>query len=212
MWQKIRLPVILGGLLLLISRPLLANAIMTSTNYYIYADTVDTGGSVATSATYSLQDTIGETTSDVATSSSYTIRGGYQGMELGTISLQLSSATVNLGTLVSGQVSSASSIATVSTDSLTGYTLSVSSVSGTSITSVSDGSVSANSEEYGLAVSGDDRFFSDDRGISPGLVLAASSTAVSASATTLTFKASMSSGSSAGSYSQTVVLGASANL
>ncbi len=195
-----------------LSSPVPTQAVMTSTNYYIYADTIDTGGVLSTSTSYTIQDTVGEAAGTAATSSTYIIHGGYQGAELGSLTMTLSASSVNLGTLTTGAVASGSSVVTISTDSNTGYTLSVGSASGSSLTGVSDGAVTAGVEEYGVAVAGTDRAFSTDQAVTPGLVLASFNAPVNNSQSTLTFKAAISGSSSAGAYNQTVTLAASANL
>ena len=133
-------------------------------------------------------------------------------MEKGILSMSISGTALNLGTLDIGAVSSASTVATITTDSFTGYTLSIGSVSGTVLTAVSDGAVTAGSEEYGMAVSGADAAFADDRGVSAGLALASANSAVTSREATLTFKAAISNDSIAGSRSQSMVLSASANF
>jgi len=112
-------------------------------------------------------------------------------MEKGILSMSISGTALNLGTLDIGAVSSASTVATITTDSFTGYTLSIGSVSGTVLTAVSDGAVTAGSEEYGMAVSGADAAFADDRGVSAGLALASANSAVTSREATLTFKAAI---------------------
>ena len=200
------------AILFSLTLPIPTSAVMTSTNYYIYADTIDTGGILSTSSAYRIQDTIGETSASFTTSSSYIIHGGFQGSEQGSLSLTFSASAVGLGSLTTGAVASGSSIATITTDSATGYSLSIGSVSGSSLASVSDGTVTAGVEEYGVAVSGTDSAFVTDQGVTAGLVLASFNAPVNNSQTTLTFKAAISGASSAGAYSQTVTIAASANL
>ncbi len=186
---------------------------MSSTNYYIFADSIDTGGTLATSASFELQDTIGETPTDSTTSSSYIVRGGYQSMEVGTLSMTISVASLGLGELSPSQVKGASTVVSITSDSTTGYALTVGGVSGASITGVADGTVTAGSEEYGFAVAGADAAFSGDKAIAPGLVIASSDSVVLNRLATLTFKASINLDSRpAASYSQSITLSASTNL
>lgn len=187
-------------------------AAMSSTDYYIYADNVGVGGALSTGGIYSVEDTVGESPAGVASSSIYEVRGGYQYMERGSMSLFISESALNLGTLSSSTVSIATTTATVTTDSSTGYTMSVGAVSGTSLAAVADGEVTTSSEEYGIAVSGVGAAFANERAIAATLALASSSTPVSGDATILTFKASMANGSAAGAYSQTVTVSATANF
>jgi len=185
---------------------------MSSSNYTIYADSVNTGGVFSSAGAYGLEDTMGESPVGFTTSSAYEVRGGYQAMDLGILSLDLSQTNLDLGTASVSQVNAASTTATVTTDSGSGYFLSIGGVSGSSLANVTDGSITAGQEEYGLAVSGPDALFSDDRGVVSGLNLAASTTPVNGSQTILAFKASISDSTSAGSRSQNVVLTASANF
>jgi len=190
---------------------------MSSTNYFIYADTVDFGGGLATSTNYNLQDSVGGGDSvGISTSTSYEVRAGYQAAVRGTISFSLSSNSINLGTLDTvGVVASSSVVSTVDTNSDTGYTLSISAISGTSLGAVTDGSVDGvgGTEEYGIAVSGSHAAFATDQEIASGLVLLSSSNSAVSDQSTLTFKAVRGSGSALGvNYSQSVVLTASANI
>lgn len=203
-------------LLVIILIPDLVFSAMSSTNYYIYADSVDYGGGLATSTNYNLQDSVGGGDSvGISTSTSYEVRAGYQAAVKGVLSISLSSGSVNLGTLsASGVVVSSSVVLTVDTNSVTGYTLSISDVSGTSLPAVSDGAVDGDggSEEYGLSLVGNNRMFSDDRAVANGLVLLSSSVPAISDQSTLIFKAIRATNSGAASYSQNLILTASANI
>ncbi|MDD2758562.1 MAG: hypothetical protein PHD72_04315 [Patescibacteria group bacterium] len=187
-------------------------ALMTSSNYTIYADAVDSGGGLSAGGSYILQDTVGESPAGFSTSSAYEIRAGYQHMEKGFLTLQLSATSLNLGTLSASAVNVASTTATISTDASAGFSFSTTAVAGTVITAVADGTVSAGSEEYGFTVSGNESQFSNDVAVASSVLLAASTGPVTNSLTVLNFKASMASSTTAGSYSQTVTVSASANL
>lgn len=193
------------------AHPFYAWAAMTSTNYSIYADSIGFGGSLSTSTSYTLQDTVGASPAGLVTSTSYEVRGGYQGAEQGDITLTLSSNDLNLGVLEPGAVNNASTVATISSDSTSGYTFSISAVSGTMPGDVSDGTVSAGSEEYGLSVSGTHSVVNGDVSITPR-TLGSANTPVVSDRLTLTFKASRSTQSTPGDYSQTVTVAASANF
>ena len=186
--------------------------LMSSTNYTIFADSVDSGGVLSTSGTYNLQDTAGESPVGSSTSSVYEVIGGYQAMDWSVLTIEISTTSINLGTLAIDRVATSSAVVTVTADASTGYVLSVASISGTSLGGVSDGSVTPGQEEYGVAVSGIDAAFSDDRAIVAGLSLSSSSTAVTSAQTTLTFKATMGTASVAGGRSQSVTLTASTNI
>lgn len=203
-----------GAILLVLSLlfPLNVLGAMSSTNYYIYADAIDSGGNLSTAGIYSLQDTFGESPVGFTTSTWYEIREGYQAMERGYLIMTIDNTSVNLGSLSQSVVNSASTTVTISTDSSTGYALSIQSVSGTGLTAVSDGTVSAGSEEYGLSADGDDSLISGDVAVSAGTSLASSAVAIENSPTILTFKASMNAATVVNIYSQTVTLSASANF
>src|SRR3989344_691259 len=149
--------------------PAAAEAVMSSTNYYIYADSIDNGGGFVTSTSFDLQGTLGETPTDATTSSSYIVRGGYQSMESASLEMSLSASGASLGELSASQVKSNSITATITSDSANGYTLSIASISGTGITGVADGVVTAGSQEFGIAVSGNDAAFTDDKAPAAGL-------------------------------------------
>lgn len=194
--------------------PAAALGSMSSATYSIFADVIGANGSVySTGTTYSLNDTPGEAVVGTVNSGSYTVRGGFQAAEKDeALSLTVSNSSLNLGTLSRTQISSASTVLSVTSNSLTGYSVSISGTSGTMPDGVRDGTVSVDSEEYGVAVSGTDRAFSDDESVVAGRVLASATTAVVGSETTLAFKASINGASVAGNYSQAVTLTASANF
>lgn len=201
---------ITGAVILALPKPVISA--MSSTNYFIYADTVETGGGLSTGGIYSLEQTTGESPAGFSTSSAYEIRAGYQYMERGYLSLIISSNSLNLGTLSDSTVNSAGTTLTVGTDSATGYSLSISGVAGSAIAAVSDGTVSAGSEEYGFSASGPDSQVTGDVAVAASTLVAATSTPISSSATLMTFKASMSASTVSGGYSQNVTMTASANL
>lgn len=204
--------VIIVALAAALTAPLLAAAEMSSTNYHIYADTIGVNsGSFSSSTSYSLQDTIGETPG-FTTSTTYELRGGYQAMERGELTLSISDMSINLGALSTSEVKTASTIITVRSDASTGYALSISAVGGSMPSPVSDGAVSAGAEEYGFSVSGPNALLSGDNAVSAGTTLAAASQPVASDPVTLTFKASHANNSVANSYSQTIVLTVSANF
>lgn len=204
---------ILAALLLgFLAFPSASLGVMSSTNYTIFADSVDSGGILSTGGAYSLQDTAGESPVGSATSSTYEVIGGYQTMDWSVLTMDIDTTTINLGTLVIDRVATSSAVVSVTADASTGYVLSIASISGTSLGGVSDGSVTPGQEEYGVAVSGSDAAFSDDRAIAAGLNLSSSSTPVVSAQTTITFKAAMGTASVAGGRSQVVTLTASTNI
>lgn len=195
--------------------PSLVLAAMSSTNYYIYADSIDFGGGVGTSTSYNLQDSLGGFATGISTSTSYEIRSGYQSAIRGSLSLTLDGNSINFGTLTTaGAVASGNILATVNTDSASGYTLSISGVSGSSLAGVTDGAIDGvgNTEEYGLAVTGVHADYLIDKSIVNGLILSSMVAPASSDTTTLIFKAVRSTGSAAASYSQDITLTAAANI
>ncbi len=192
--------------------PSISWGVMSSTNYTIFADSVDSGGVLSAGGAYSLQDTIGESPVGSSSSSVYQVIGGYQAMDFGGLSISIDTASIDLGTLSTSQVTTASAVVSVTSGAADGYVLSVGSVSGSSLSAVSDGTVTAGVEEYGVAVSGTDAAFADDEAIAASLNLASSLSSVRDAQTTLTFKAAISSGSTAGARSQSITLTASANI
>ena len=185
-----------------------------NTTYRIYADAIDAGGLLSTGGVYSLEDTVGEAVATSTSGGAYQIRGGYQAMTSSSLSMSISDDSVNLGELSQASVSSASTIVTITTDDLSGYALSVGSIawSGSSLSNVSDSAVTAGSAEYGFAASGGDSQLTGDYAVAASQAISSSSTPAYNSATTLTFKASISGASVAGAYTQTIVLQASVNL
>ncbi len=205
---------VLLAISLVISLPNIAWAAMSSTNYYIYSDSLDYGGDLATSTSNNLQDSVG---SEIAigdtTSTSYEVKAGYQGMKIGTLTLSLDSNTVDFGKPAANVLVTSSLVATVNTDSDSGYTLSVSSISGSSLISVSDGSVdgSGSTEEYGLKVTGNHSAYADDRAIVAGLILSSNFSPAVNDQTTLIFKAVRSTDTVIQNYSQNIILTVAAN-
>jgi hypothetical protein len=186
---------------------------MSSSNYTIFADSIDSGGVFSAGGTYSLEDTLGESPAGFTSSSIYEVRGGYQAMDWATLTLDMSTTTVNLGIASWTAVVSGSCTGTITTDAETGYNFAITNATGTHLAYVTDGTVTAGTEEYGLAVSGVDTLFSDDEGIIPVLNLSSSSTPVTSVETVMTFKAAIQPGSTTfGTRTQTITLTASANI
>ncbi len=185
---------------------------MYSDNYTIFADSVDSGGVLSASGTYSLEDTVGESATATSTGGTYEIISGYQAMNWSVLSVGSPAGAVNLGDLSVNSVASGAITFLVTVDAEDGYVLSVGGTGGTSLSAVSDGAVTAGQEEYGIAVSGVDSAFVDDRAITAGLNLAASSSAVADIATVATFKAAISNNTAPGARSQSVTFAISTNL
>lgn len=197
---------------LLFSWPTLVFGAMSSTQYYIYSDSLGVdGGTFSSSTSYSLTDTIGESPVGTISSASYELRGGFQNMERGTVSITVGSPTLNLGNLSILEVKTASTTVVVTSEAASGYSLTVTDISGGGVTAVADGAVTAGNDEYGVAVAGDHRAFSDDRGVTNGRVLAVTSSPAYSVTSTLTFKASYSPGFPAQAFNQTFTLLVTAN-
>ncbi len=188
---------------------------MTSSNYEIYSDSIGVnGGNFSSSTTNSLSDTLGETSAATVSSTSYTIEGGFQAMSRGSLSVSVSNnGSVDLGTLSPSAVNTASVTVAVSTDSDTGYSLSITSAGSMPLASiVPPNTVTTGTEGYGFSASGIDSAFSGEQAVGPILVASASSP-VTGDNTTLTFKAALGSGDyNASTFSQSIVLTASANI
>lgn len=192
--------------------PSVSLGVMSSTNYTIFADSIDSGGGLSVGGVYSLEDTIGESAVGSIVSSTYEILGGYQAMDWSVLQIEIDTNSIDLGSLTTAQVASSSALVSVTANAASGYVLSVGSVGGSSLAPVSDGAVTAGQEEYGVAVSSADAVFNDDREIIAGLNLSVSSTAVVAAPSSLVFKAAISAGTAAGVRSQSIILTASTNI
>jgi len=198
-----------------LSFPWVALGAMSSTNYYIYADSINTGGVFSTSSAYSMQSTVGESPAGTASSTTYEIRGGYQSMERGSLSFDLSTSSLALGTLSVSAVAAASTTATVTTDSATGYSLSIGSATwttGTALDDIATAAFVAGTEAYGMVTStvggGDGNAFV----VAMSTVVNSASGPVTSAQTVLTFKAAIDSGTTSGARAQTVVFQAAANF
>ncbi len=207
---------LLGALAVGIFLPVIVLAAMSSTNYYIYADSLDFGGGLGTSTDNNLQGSIGgEVSPGISTSTSYQVNAGFQAMVRGALSLNLSSNNIDFGSMNTvGTVVSSATNATVDTDSATGYTLSVDNVSGDFLAAVTDGVVDGaggSGEEYGLAVSGNHADYAGDAAVVNNLILSHFNLPVTSDVTNLTFKAVRGSSSVAKTYNQSISLTAAAN-
>ncbi|GEM_PF-930040 len=192
--------------------PTLVEGEMSSTHYTIFADSIDSGGLLSTGGGVVGEDTVGEAMVGVSTGGQYTVRGGYQYLERGYLSVTVSETGLSLGQLNKNAIFSAQTVITVSTDSSAGYFLSFGTVTGNSINSVSDGAVTVGAEEYGVSVSGGASLVTGDVGVTSGLGLARVLSPIDFSTTTLMFKASISDSTTPGTYSQSVPLIVASNL
>ncbi len=191
--------------------PISVWAAMSSTNYYIYADSVETGGGLSAGGVYGLEDTLGEDIISQTGSATYSINAGYQAMVLGSLSMNISSNAINLGDLSTTSISMSTTTVTITTDAANGYFMSVQMAGANPLIAVADGEVTLGEEEYGIAVVGVDAVTTTDRGIVGGLPLAQKlfpGTGVN----DLVFKAAIATSTSPGTRSQSVVIAVSANF
>lgn len=189
------------------------NAItMEGGGYQIIADSFSfTSVDQVTGSDYAVFSTGGEVAATSTTGANVVLRGGFQAANQGILRLTLSSDSIALGALSETAVASADLVATVSTDSQTGYTLLIAEdgnlrdANGNDINDVSDGEVTAGQEEYGIRTSGADGPLVIDQNLTTGgRNVAVSAGIVTNRATTITFRASRSNGTPAGNYSQRV--------
>jgi len=201
----------LNLMLAILLLPISVWAAMSSTNYYIYADSVETGGGLSAGGVYSLEDTLGEGIISQTGGTTYIINAGYQAMVFGSLSMNISSNAINLGTLSTTTVITNTTTVTISTDAADGYYMSIQTAGANPLSAVNDGEVTAGQEEYGLAVVGADAVTTTDQGITTGLPLAQKLTP-GTGVNDLVFKAAISPTTISGNRSQSVVIGVSANF
>ena len=105
---------------------LLWAAVMQSGSYRIQSDSINVGGGYSTSSNYAEQDTVGEAGSGTSSSASYNLSAGYQALQSTYLAIS-DSADISLPSIggVSGGVSNAQSVWTVTTDDPAGYQLTV---------------------------------------------------------------------------------------
>ena len=98
---------------------------MSSSNYKIQFDSINTEGGLVSTSNYRINDTIGESVSGVSDSTNYKIKAGYQQMQEVYISVAVPAGIAMSPSIKeqSGGVSNGSGGATVITDSQSGYIL-----------------------------------------------------------------------------------------
>ena len=179
--------------------------------YSIPADSlsISEGGSM-TGGAYDLQQSGNQIETGAATGGAIELQNGFYAEITGDLSLTLDNSSVSLGTMSLTSVNSASLVATVTTDSLSGYALAISEDgnlrSGSNdINDVGDGTVTAGSEEYGIRTSGTNgQLNSSDSAINSSVTVASATAPVENDQTTISFKASVGQSTQAGSYSQAI--------
>jgi len=213
--------VIIG--VLLFGLPLAVWAESSSANYTMWAHAFTGGGQRGTSTNYIGFGTVGDLGGTDGTSTNYILNTGFQELELddNSMTFTLSSVTSNISPdpITTSGVSSGSVIATVGTYATHGYTLTATKASAFqnqnsyALTDVSDGAVTAGNEEFGIAASGDNASFSDDRAVTTSpLTVASKSSSADDVETTITFKAAIDANSEAGAYSGQITFIATSNF
>lgn len=209
------------GLIYLISPDNLIAQVMSSQNYKIFIDSINPGGALGNSSNYNLTDTFGEVGTDETTSSTnYRAKVGFEAIQADQIlTASLSKNTINLGVLSPNNVVNDSHTITVTTNG-NGYTTTIISdgnlrTSGSDdINNVSDGTVTAGSEEYGIRTSGDDgqQNSADTSITTTAKNIARRTSAVNSSITTIDYKASVTTSTPFGTYSQIVTFSTTGNF
>jgi len=194
------------------------HAVMTSTNYIILEDNFTTAEQgISTSTSFTLFDSLGDFPPGTLSGFSYTLYGGFYFPEEDSIlSLDVSTTTIDLGTLSESSVSTASTDAAVIATMDTGYTLSLTEdgdlrSGANNIDDVSDGTVSAGAEEYGIQTSGVDGLLAADTAVDGTVNIATNSDAVVSLVTQVDFSASIDGSTAAGSYAHQVTFTLTAN-
>jgi len=211
--------IVAGGILLL-ALPAAVWAESSSVSYKLWANSFSSGGAYSTSANYRSQGSVGDFSSVSTSSSNYRMDVGFEAVtEEPRLTLSISGSTFVLGSLVTTAVSSGSRDIIVATNADFGYTLTVTETSefsnqyGHPLTDVSDGAVTAGSEECGIALTGTDRAYTDDRSVSSTPRIIASRTDwTTGTATTVIFKGAISPATPAGTYTGTVTFVATGNF
>ncbi|MEX0617052.1 MAG: hypothetical protein WD231_04575 [Candidatus Woykebacteria bacterium] len=191
----------------------------SSTNYTLDAEFGNWAGSKS-STNYNLTDTGGGFAVGFGSSANYGTGSGFQYVlaEIREMTVTLSSNSINLGTLSTGAVTTASNSIEVDTNAAGGYQVTVlddgnlRTGAGADINDVSGGTVGLGSEEYGLATSQSGQTITQDASCGPdpdnasaittsAQLVASSSLPIEDDATILCYSASISGSTSAGSYS-----------
>jgi len=191
-------------------------ALMSSESYINWMDSLNFGGEETSFSTnYKLQDTLGEVGTGRISSTNYTGLIGFRQAEADPkMTFTISDTTVDFGTLSVSSVSSDSVTITTTTNAVDGYvttiyeTENLKTGAGSDIDDVADGTVTAGSEEYGIRTSGaaGQMNAADTSIITSPQTVALYSSWINGSAVTITFKAAISSLTSAGAYSHNVTL------
>ncbi len=187
-------------------------ALMSSTNYRLYGDSIGSGGGRGSSTNYILEGTTGEEAiAGEGSSTNYTLMAGFQSLsEHPTFTFSLSDTSISFGTFLVSTVATSSYTVTTSTNAPFGFTTYIYEdgnlrVGAADIDDVSDGTVTAGSEEYGISSAGTYALLGSDTAITTSpLAVASHNKWINGASTTITHSAAISSGTSPGTYSHTV--------
>jgi hypothetical protein len=102
------------------------HAQMSSFNYRINADSLNSEGVGSTSPSYKLDDTMGELATGEGSSATYKAKAGFWYMVNTYLTLAVDGNSEDLGTLISGTPVTGQTIVSVTTDSWNGYQMEVS--------------------------------------------------------------------------------------
>ncbi len=209
--------------IILLFSPVTTRSAMTGGDFQIFADSFSIlEDQFSSGGDFGLFGTGGEFFAENATGNTFVLRGGFQAMERGSLSLVVSTTSVALGQLSSAAVTSGSLTLTVTTDSNTGYAVTVLEDGNLrkgnggdvdNIDDVSDGAVTAGVEEYGIrTVGGGGQLAADTAVTGAALTVASLNSPVSLQATTVQFRASVqTSKTRQGSYTHEVTFSAAVN-
>ncbi|MEI8343753.1 MAG: hypothetical protein WCF93_02260 [Candidatus Moraniibacteriota bacterium] len=96
---------------------------MSSANYQINADSINSGGNLSSSSNFKTFDSIGENFTGNMASTNFAVGEGLAPMTTYSLTLALDSSMKNLGTVVAGTPMTATTTASVTTDAWGGYDL-----------------------------------------------------------------------------------------
>lgn len=190
----------------------------SSAGYILYGDAFTSGGDITDSANYIVKGTTGTSGSFVETnlsSTNYQLNAGFQALtEEPVMRLVVTGGSLDLtpSPLTPGAISSDSTSVTVGTNAPFGYTLIATALTefqnqdGHVLNPVADGAVTAGDEEFGVAVSGDDAAFGDERSITlTPRIIAQNDIYGNDRTTDITFKVGISETTQGGMYAGSVV-------
>lgn len=201
---------------------------MNSNNYSLQKDVINAVGGVSTSSSYKLQYNLAEPVGGNSSSSSYQLDQGYLEKNIYLLDFDLSSTSINLGTLTTAAIATATPAITLTITALgsAGYTIYVKDKGNGSgsaglyrptgagyLIASSTATLSAGTEGYGLQASSPTATIAatynksnNDVGAfaSSGQVLASSNKDVISEAITVNTKAAIKSSTPAGNYQDVV--------